>query len=292
LAVLAVAVCLALAGLKAIAESAESAPAGREVVRQFWRHYREATKHRVAGDAAASLAAYERALALLPKHEDALYYAGNAAFEQGQYGKAEACWRLLVETNPLSARGHAQLGALYSCGLDGTPFDLGRATTEFSRTRSLNRQESGALYKLAEVAVIRGDTAAAHQDLQAVLQTNPRNAEALFLLGYLEWEAGDWKSATARLSQALEAAGGTDRPAGDSASNEGDTKRGSGPLLADGARYAGVVSAEFRRLLRGPEADIDSSYLRLQAHLAAMRTWSGTSTAVDSGGPQPAARAP
>ncbi|MCH8327493.1 MAG: tetratricopeptide repeat protein, partial [Candidatus Marinimicrobia bacterium] len=80
---------------------------------QFWEAYRQATKHRVAGNAQAAIADYQKALALRNNHEDALYYLGNMYVDQGYFTRAESVWVRLAGINPYSPRVHAQLGKLY-----------------------------------------------------------------------------------------------------------------------------------------------------------------------------------
>ncbi|MBI2505923.1 MAG: tetratricopeptide repeat protein, partial [Candidatus Latescibacteria bacterium] len=94
-------------------------------VRRFWELYNRATSLRLQGQWEVAAAQYQEALALDPRHEDCLYYLGNAFFELGRFEEAAATWKRLIETNPnQSSRAHAQLGMLYSCGAPGTPFDL------------------------------------------------------------------------------------------------------------------------------------------------------------------------
>jgi tetratricopeptide (TPR) repeat protein len=104
-------------------------PAHQQVV-DLWRVYQQATRLRVAGDVAAALAHYDSALALNPDHGDALYHSGGVAFQLGDFAEAESRWRRLLAVDDCNARAHVQLGALYSCGLPGAPFDLTRAREE------------------------------------------------------------------------------------------------------------------------------------------------------------------
>ncbi|MDA1080901.1 MAG: FG-GAP-like repeat-containing protein [Gemmatimonadetes bacterium] len=73
-----------------IVEGEAIAASGRESVEQFWTLMRDATSKRTGGNPAAALAGYERALALDPRHADALYYAGSMHFELGAWSSAAA----------------------------------------------------------------------------------------------------------------------------------------------------------------------------------------------------------
>lgn len=199
----------------------------------FWRLYRAATAHRVSGDVAAAISRYDSALALKPDHGDALYHAGNAAFELGDYADAESRWRQLLAVDGSNARAHAQLGALYSCARPGAPLDLDRARHELQQALAMNRAETGPQLRLGEIALLTGDVESASRHLDAVRRTNARSVAAHFLGGYLLWRADQPAEAQSALEQAVAAATGQhgDR----SASAEGQTKRGQRPLLEAGA---------------------------------------------------------
>ena len=239
-------------GAAAAAKRPQISDERKAAIRQFWAHYRRASDRRVNGDTEAALAAYEQALSFDPDHEDALYYRGNMAMESGRFELAQESWRRLLAVNPKSARAHGQLGALYSAGIPGAPFDLEAAETEVLQAHALNREESGPLLKLGEIALLRGDHALARQRLSAALQTNFRSAGALYLSGYLDWLAGDLPAARERLQAAVEISSGVTYS--ESASSEGNTRKGSRPLLEGGLRYGAALPARWALLRdwRGP----------------------------------------
>lgn len=208
--------------------NADSA-AARASVREFWTRYRAATNARVAGDVAAARDAYRTALALNPQHEDVLYYLGNMELELGNYGAAEIAWRRLLEINAASARTHSRLGDLYACPDSGAPWDVARADAEFSRAAALNREETGPLLRLGEVALLRRDLDVALSHFEAVLVTHPRSVEAHYLAGYVGWKHGrrDLAAEQYQTARALAQAPQT-IPA---APSEGDTRRGMTPLV-------------------------------------------------------------
>ena len=206
-------------------------PARQQVV-DFWRVYQQATRLRVAGDVAAALVHYDSALARNPDHGDALYHSGGAAFQLGYFAEAESRWRRLLAVDDSNARAHMQLGALYSCGVPGAPFDLTRARQELERALALNRAITGPQERLGEIALLQGDLTAAASHLNAARQTNERSVTAHYLSGYLYWQAGRVEAATTVLGEAISAAGGGRADA--SASAEGQTRLGFRPLLEAG----------------------------------------------------------
>ena len=208
-------------------EVAEDEPASfdRDRVSAFWDLYRQATAERVAGRRAVAAQTYQRALALNPEHEDALYYYGSMRFDLGEFGEAARAWRKLVIVDPRSGRTHSQLGMLFFCGDAGAPFNLDSATAHLRAADQVNREQTGPRLHLAEIALIRGERAAAHRLFQDLLRTNAQSRQALFYSAYLAWLSGD--SATARTDYAKSAAASEAAPALGAVSGEGDTRSGA-----------------------------------------------------------------
>ena len=105
--------------------------------------------------------------------------------------------------------------------------DLTRAEAEFRRALEINREETGPLLHLGEIALVRGNLADARYYLDAVIGANSGSVEAHLLKGYVAWRAGDPKQAAALFARAVELA----RPPEPAVavSGEGDTKRGQAP---------------------------------------------------------------
>ena len=238
-------------------------------IRLFWQMYRQATRLRIQGEWAATVPAYQKALELDPGHEDSLYYLGNVLFELARYAEAAVHWRKLLEVNPASSRAHTQLGVLYSCGLPNAPFDLDRAEREFTQALELNKEESGPLLKLGEVALLKGELERAFDYLNAVSRSNSRSPMAHYLMGYIHWQRGDGQAAGQALHKAVELSRASKASA--SASSEGDTRSGSGPLLAAGAGkglfspyLAALKSWDIEAIT---EAQMDAEFQRLREML-------------------------
>jgi len=202
-------------------------------IRRFWDVYPRAVKLHRQGQWNEAAAAYREALAVDPLHEDALYNLGNVMFELDAYEEAIGFWRRLIDVNPITARAHLQLGAIHSCGVSDTPFDLDIAEKEFQRALAINQEETGPVLKLGEVALLKGDTSRALVYLETVLQTNSKSVAANYLRGYVKWRMSDHQTALSSLRQAVAFSGV--KKFGDSPSGEGDTRGGKGPMLAGSA---------------------------------------------------------
>jgi len=195
----------------------------RASVEKFWALMREATTQRTGGQPAAALATYERALALDPRHADALYYAGSMQLALGAYADAAAIWRRLIAVDPNSGRAPSQMGALFLCLDPGAPLWPDSAEAYFRRAHELNREETGPVLHLGESALVRGNLAKARQYFETVLATHASSVPAHFYLGYLAQKRGDDAGAAREFAQA-QALPTAAAVAG--ATNEGDTKGG------------------------------------------------------------------
>jgi tetratricopeptide (TPR) repeat protein len=202
----------------------------RERVAAFWRSYREATRLRLAGDYAGAASRYREALDFNPGHEDALYYLGNVAMELGEWSLAENSWQELVAVNSRSLRGLGQLGHLYLCRPSIEAFDVSRAESAFRESVRLNPEETGARVRLGQTFLAGGrlDSAAAYLD--AVITTNPDSEEAIFFRSYIDWVPRRDRSVRPDGRDPRE-----DIPMPEQQVGEGDTRAGSGPMLAPGA---------------------------------------------------------
>ena len=252
-------------------DTARDTMGARAGIREFWEIYRGATGDRIAGRIGAAQDAYRRALDLNPGHEDALYYLGNMELELGHYDAAQAAWARLVQINPSSSRAHSRLGDLYACADSGAPRDFAKAEAEFRRARELNREETGPVLRLAEIALMRGNLAGAVSHLDAVIGFHSRSVEAHFLKGYVAWKQAQPASASALFDQAVALARSTQTIR--AVPGEGDTKRGLTPALARTSRCrmfdtqieslsgvdSGSVSTQMNELYRQLESRLAQS---------------------------------
>jgi len=175
-------------------ETGAAAPAPdaaqREAVRAFWAKLRAANDARLGQGCAAAVPLYREALALDPRHEDALYYLGQCEREQGRPAEARSALERLIETNPASARGHLALAALVASPDPAEPMDLAVAEERLRRAHAINGEETGPMVRLGEVELLLGRPAEAREWFEAALRTNPKSVEAAFLSGFVAWSAG------------------------------------------------------------------------------------------------------
>jgi tetratricopeptide (TPR) repeat protein len=196
----------------------------KEKIQRFWKIYRQAREHRIAGRLKEAAEDYQTALVLNDQHEDALYYLGNVSLELGRFKDAEKAWKRLVEVNPNSARAHFQLGDLYLCLEREEFFNVASAEAEFRQALEINREETGALLRLGQIALIRGNLSEAGRYFDAVTASNYQSVEAHFLKGYIAWKKGNWQKALALLGKAVKYSRPSKPVKG--VLGEGDTKSG------------------------------------------------------------------
>ena len=198
-------------------------PGDRERVIAFWDSFRAGMQAvKVEGDCGKAIGLFKHALDYDPLHEDARYYLGNCLASEGDVDGALVQYEQLTKNNPQSHRGYARWGTLRAMTARSAG-DLADAERALEKAYRLNPEETGALLSLAEVSLLRGQSATARERLTAISQTNPRATGAFFLLGYLQWKGGNASAAADFLDRARKALGPDWKPRG--ASAEGDVVR-------------------------------------------------------------------
>jgi len=173
-------------------------------IRQFWSAYRAARALMLEGRWEAAVTQYHRALALDPRHEDSLYNMANCHFELDQFEQALVALERLVEVNPLSHRGYLQTGIVRACPQAGPAFDLAAAEEALLRAFEINKEETGALLRLGEVALVKGDEPRAFKLLALANRSNFRAVEGYYLRAYLRWKESRLDESRELLAAALE----------------------------------------------------------------------------------------
>ena len=175
----------------------------------FWSYYNKATNFRHSGVTDSAIIEYVNALKFKPDHHDALYYLGSMYMRERKYEKAIKIWKRLIGVNSQSERTFKQLGDLYFCRSAGKYFNPEKARMYLVRAANLNREAMEPLIKLGEVALYQNRPDESSGIFSQLSQTNPKNAEAHFILGYLFWkkhhitEAGNELSLTIQYADQL-----------------------------------------------------------------------------------------
>lgn len=203
----------------------EDEPPPPDVQRRFYATRERGTAARLAGEHAQAIDEYRAALLLWPAHADCLYYLANSLVALGREGEALAALRELVAFHPMQSAAWVQLGRIHLPGGDPALDDLDAAEDAFRHAHDLNREESGPVVRLGEVALLRGELAAAERWLDDAVAMNPRSVEGLYLAGKAAWLAGQPARAEELLQRARKLAAET--PAGKSTLDEGNTKTGT-----------------------------------------------------------------
>ncbi|HEX6050700.1 MAG TPA: hypothetical protein VFZ21_15580, partial [Gemmatimonadaceae bacterium] len=150
----------------------------------------------------------------------------------------------------------------------GAPLQLDSAEEHLRRAHELNKEENGPVLRLGEVALARGDLAAARRHFATVLATHAGNAPAHFYMGYIAWKENNPRVAREEFRTAV--ATEFTPPAG-GVVGEGDTKRGAAPPLAVVARCDQLRALLARPRLDDDEQDMTSRYRELDRLLSSAR---------------------
>ncbi len=221
----------------------------------FWDAYNAARSAFAKGDAAASTAAYRKALEIDPRHEDCRYALGNLLLEQGDRTGAKVEFEALLKIQPRSQRGHGALGDLLADPASGALRDLAAARKNYEAAGGIYTEETGWVVRTGEVALATGDAAGAERTFRKVLVSNPHSFQALYFLGYLASRQKGNDAEGARLFDAAFAALG---PQASPAPGEGDVKKAGKALPARGA-FAGHWAFLAKGMVQRDEAwrDLD-----------------------------------
>lgn len=208
----------------AAAEPAATDPSlDRRQVLAFWAAQRagmDAMKR--SGDLDGAIRHFRRALDIDPSHEDSRYYLADCLWRLGRRDEALTELDDLRRRSPGSHRAHLQWATLRALSAEG-PDDLVAATAAAERALAINREETGSLLLLGELALLQGQPQRAAERLELACRTNPRAVGGYFLRGYVAWRQGDSDAARDLLRRAAKARGPDWKPEG--AVAEGDAAR-------------------------------------------------------------------
>ncbi len=218
----------------------------RERIVAFWEKQRAGMDAiKIEQDIPKAAALFAAALELKPEHEDSRYYLANCLAIQGQVEAAMAHLETLMEINPLSHRAYKQWGIMRAMTAE-SPEALEAANQALERSLEINKEETGALLVLGELALMQGDEDLALQRLEWNTSTNPRSTGGFFLQGYLAWQQGDDEAAVGFLQKTQGTRGEDWKPEG--AVAEGDVgarmHKEVSPLSAYWEQWDGTLDAD------------------------------------------------
>ena len=236
----------------------------KKKIRDFWAHYRQATKLRIAGSWQEAANEYSAALVLNAGHEDARYYLANMYLELNEWAGAEGNWYKLLDIDPSSSRANYQLGKLYLNPQAVGYFDLDKAAVKFQTTSDINQDFLQPILHLAQIAIIRGNYSAGREQLRIVLGSDYKNIEAWFLMGFIDYKEGQMQDARTNFNKAREFSVQKNQPS--EVSGEGDTKTGRS---LERAINQSIFTAYLEQL--EPEAAMQSHYDSLNSFIVQLR---------------------
>lgn len=156
-----------------------------------------------AGQAEKALAQFDKAVKLAPGFGEAQFQAGNALAALGRFKDAVARYSRALELDPRAVEALANravaLGRLKLHAESLADFDRLIALQPWMPMHAANK--GGLLLEI-------GDIAGAAAVAEKALETAPRDADLLFLLGQARFAAVDLEGARAAFQQALEVAPG------------------------------------------------------------------------------------
>ena len=200
--------------------AAASAMTDRERIVAFWEKQRAGMDaFKIEKNIPKAAGFFEAALELKPEHEDSRYYLANCLAVQGQIEEAMVHLEKLMEINPMSHRAYKQWGIMRAMTADSSE-DLEAANQALERSLEINKEETGSILVLGQIALMRGDDVLAKRNLEANTGTNPRSTGGFFLQAYLAWKRGENEASEALLKKAQATRGEDWKPEGTAA--EGD----------------------------------------------------------------------
>jgi len=153
---------------------------------------------RALGDPAGARSEFEAAIALSSGSASAWNDLGSLLLSQGETAEAIRCLERAVETEPGYALYHVNLADAYNAAGRG---DDARAQFEFALR--LDPQAPESIRGGGELALLRGDAAAAERAFRAASAGEPPSARAANFLGYLLARRGDRQAAIAAYERAV-----------------------------------------------------------------------------------------
>jgi tetratricopeptide (TPR) repeat protein len=129
------------------------------------------------GDLQAARTSAQEAVRLKNNYTDALFFLTQLDIAEGKTADAITTTRAIISLEPNNPARHYQLGVLLSANNE-----IDAAITAFEQAIALDTNYANARYFLALAYAQQGNTQGALQQLQAVLELNPGNAQVQNLI--------------------------------------------------------------------------------------------------------------
>lgn len=151
-------------------------------------------------DMRRGIAAFDRALALVPDNAETLTLRGNAYTSVGEHGRALADLDRAAALDPGNPRTFMVRG-LVNARLG----DMPRAFADYTRALSIDPNYVDALVNRAAIYSMQGSTEKALADLDQAIGRQPNHALAHYNRGYAHFARQDHEQAIADYTRAIEA---------------------------------------------------------------------------------------
>jgi tetratricopeptide (TPR) repeat protein len=159
----------------------------------------KALEHHRAGRLSESKSLYEQALAMQPRHPDALHLSGVVALQTGDAERAVELIRQAIEVEPENPGFHGNLAqALLATSR------VKEAHAAFSRAATLDPRAPQFAVGAANCLALQGNLARAERELRAVTERHPGYALAWFNLGNAVQEQGRHEESLGHFRRALQ----------------------------------------------------------------------------------------
>ena len=155
------------------------------------------------GDSFKAQNAFQMAIAIDPKTEEAHIQLGIFYLGQKRFDEATTEFQKTIEINPKNEKAYFSLGTLKM-----EKGELPEALDSFQRAKAINPTDANTLYNLGLVYLKIGNNDQAEKEWAMILTIDPHYPRALYNLGLLNAKRSDLKKAGQYYCQFLEAAKG------------------------------------------------------------------------------------
>jgi tetratricopeptide (TPR) repeat protein len=180
-------------------EESAAAPADRPSSTDARYLLMQGTKSFARGDYAEATASFRKVVELDPRSVDGLANLGSALSKMGLLTEAEPCFRQAIEIKPDFAEAHCNLGIVLRGRGENSESEVW-----LRRALKLKPNYVDARINLGVTLVALGRLREARARFEKVLKGAPRHADALFVMGHIARLEGRFEEAETRWKRVLE----------------------------------------------------------------------------------------